>query len=108
MSQTKTMKKVKVAHMSEISNGIGKAISVAGHEIALFKQKDNSIYAIQNRCPHKGAPLAEGIISGEYVFCPYHDWKIDVRDGKVQEPDNGCVTRYETEVENGEIYIYIQ
>jgi nitrite reductase (NADH) small subunit len=47
----------------------------------------------------------EGIVSGKYVFCPLHDWKIDLKDGRVQAPDHGCVQSYEVVIEGEEVYI---
>ncbi len=53
--------------------------------------------------------LAEGMISGAYVFCPMHDWKINVVDGKGQDPDTdtGCVKTYKTEVVDGDVFIVL-
>jgi nitrite reductase (NADH) small subunit len=49
----------------------------------------------------------EGIVSGDHVFCPMHDWKISVVDGKVQKPDNGCVKTSKVEIENDDVYIVL-
>lgn len=105
MKTANSVKKVKVARLDELTIGLGKKVEIAGEEIALFKQEDQSVHAIQNRCPHKGGPLSEGIVSGEHVFCPLHDWKVNVRDGIVQAPDEGCVKRYEVDIAGEDIYI---
>ncbi|WP_332635074.1 nitrite reductase small subunit NirD [Halalkalibacter flavus] len=107
MSKIDTIKKIEVAALSDLTVGIGQKVNVDGEEIALFKQKDGSVKAIQNSCPHKGGPLSEGIVSGEHVFCPLHDWKINVNDGQVQAPDVGCVKKYKVDVEEELIYIYL-
>ncbi|WP_100404647.1 nitrite reductase small subunit NirD [Bacillus solitudinis] len=107
MTQVDSLKKVKVLRISELSIGIGKVVILSGEEIALFKQEDGSVNAIQNRCPHKNGPLSEGIVSGEHVFCPLHDWKISTKDGKVQAPDVGCVKRYNVEIINEEVYVFV-
>jgi nitrite reductase (NADH) small subunit len=105
MSKVDSGKKIHVANVSDLSVGIGQRVNVLGEEIALFKQKDGAIRAIQNSCPHKGGPLSEGIVSGEHVFCPLHDWKISMKDGKVQAPDVGCVKKYDVEVVDEAIYV---
>ncbi|MDT8862680.1 nitrite reductase small subunit NirD [Alkalihalobacillus sp. MEB130] len=105
MSKVDSANKVHVANISDLSVGVGQRVNVAGEEIALFKQKDGVIRAIQNSCPHKGGPLSEGIVSGEHVFCPLHDWKISMKDGQVQAPDVGCVKKYDVEVVDEAIYI---
>ncbi|TWI54053.1 nitrite reductase small subunit NirD [Halalkalibacter nanhaiisediminis] len=107
MSSVRSAKKVHVADVSDLSIGIGKRVQVAAEEIALFLQSDQSVHAIQNKCPHKGGPLSEGIVSGEHVFCPLHDRKVNVRDGLVQAPDEGCVKRYDVEIIDEGIYVYI-
>ncbi|WDZ63590.1 Rieske 2Fe-2S domain-containing protein [Paenibacillus polymyxa] len=66
-------------------------------------------HALENRCPHKGGRLSEGMICGSAVHCPLHDWKVDLSTGRVQEPDTGCVTAYPMEIdsESGAVYIVI-
>ncbi len=107
MSSVRSAKKVKIAQVSDLSIGIGKRVQVAEEELALFLQADHSIHALQNKCPHKGGPLSEGIVSGEHVFCPLHDRKINVRDGLVQAPDEGCVKRYDVEIVDEDVFVYI-
>lgn len=97
--------KIKVAELSELIEKIGKTVVVQGQEIALFLLHDGTIRAVENRCPHKGGTLSEGIVSGEHVFCPLHDWKISLSDGLVQEPDTGCIKTYEVSVEGNNVFI---
>jgi nitrite reductase (NADH) small subunit len=108
MSTVNSVKKVLVATTQELSVGIGKRVKVEGIELALFKQEDHTVHAVENKCPHKGGPLSEGIVSGEHVFCPLHDWKVNVRDGQVQAPDQGCVNRYDVEIEGEQVYVFIE
>ncbi|GAA3328399.1 hypothetical protein GCM10020331_072210 [Ectobacillus funiculus] len=51
--------------------------------------------------------MAEGVVSGEYVFCALHNWKISLVTGEVQKPDDGCIQTYETEVKDGYVYITV-
>lgn len=103
----KTIRSVFIGGVEELPQKLGKTVVVGKKEIAVFKTENGDIRAIENRCPHKGGVLAEGILSGEYVFCPMHDWKISVKDGKVQEPDVGCVQTYPVEVKEGQVYVLI-
>ncbi|RYM06562.1 nitrite reductase small subunit NirD [Sporolactobacillus sp. THM7-7] len=75
--------------------------------IALFRLSNGKVYALRNRCPHRGGVLAEGMISGEYVFCPMHNWKISIPDGVVQAPDEGCVETFPVEIKNDNVYITV-
>jgi nitrite reductase (NADH) small subunit len=107
MSKVDQKNKVIVANLSDLQVGIGKRVKVAGEEIALFKLKSGKVSAIENSCPHKAGPLSEGIVSGDHVFCPLHDWKICMTDGQVQAPDVGCVKKYEVEVVEDNVYILV-
>lgn len=103
------MTKLLVGKLSDIDERGSRTFQVQDTEIAIFKLADGSILAIENRCPHKGGSLSEGMVCGKIVHCPLHDWRIDLHTGLVNEPDDGCVTTFETEVdrESGSIYLTI-
>ncbi|UTH15476.1 nitrite reductase small subunit NirD [Macrococcus epidermidis] len=103
------MEKIKLFNVSELEPQIGKKVFVKDEEIGIFLLESGDIKAISNRCPHKNGPLSEGTVSEHYVFCPLHDRKIDLNDGQVQAPDeaDGCVSTYKVEVDNGELFIWI-
>ncbi|MGJ9383197.1 nitrite reductase (NAD(P)H) small subunit [Salipaludibacillus neizhouensis] len=107
MNKTLKTDLVKVSHIDDLSSQIGKEVKIGDNEIALFKLSSGKIKAIENRCPHKQGPLSQGIISGEYIFCPLHDWKIDLDNGEVQKPDDGCVKTYPVEVIDDFIHIRV-
>ena len=101
----KAKEKIKVTTMNEMIPQIGKKVVVNEKEIGIFLTDNGDLYAIGNICPHKEGPLSEGTVSGNYVYCPLHDQKIDLLSGKVQEPDSGCVQTYTVEVIDNEVYI---
>ncbi|MBB6632944.1 nitrite reductase small subunit NirD [Cohnella thailandensis] len=103
------MAKVLIGHIEDIDKKGARTFRYQDLEIAVFRLSDGEIKAVENRCPHKGGKLAEGMVCGTAVHCPLHDWKIDLKSGKVYEPDDGCVETYKTEVDqaNGAIYITI-
>lgn len=101
------VERIKVMGVEEVARDFGKTVRIGSIEIALFRLKNGEFHAIENRCPHKGGVLVEGLISGQHVFCPMHDWKIDVTTGKVQEPDHGCVKTFEVEVKGNDVYILL-
>src|SRR4051794_22590292 len=103
----KTVRRILIGKASELPQKLGKTTVVGNKEIAVFKLESGAIRAIENRCPHKGGVLAEGIVSGDFVFCPMHDWKICVTDGKVQAPDVGCVASFPVEVVDDQVFILI-
>ncbi len=103
-----SLTKLLVGSIQDLPVRVGKTVNVGHKEIAVFRLSDSNIRAVENRCPHKGGVLTEGIVSGNSVFCPMHDWKICLEDGEVQEPDTGCVKTYKTEVEEDKIYLLLE
>ena len=73
--------------------------------IAVFRNGDGKVFALLDRCPHKGGPLSQGIVYGERVACPLHGWSIQLADGCAAAPDEGCTPRYAVNVEGDDVYI---
>ena len=71
---------VKIAQVGDIPEGRGQVVEVQGRTIALFNV-NGEFFAIQNTCPHRGAPLGEGALEGTVVTCPWHGWQFDVTTG---------------------------
>lgn len=94
----------KIADVEELPFQVGRVMNMDGKEIAVFRLSNGDVKALENRCP-KGGPIAEGIVSGEYVYTPLYDWKISLTDGQVQAPDTGQVKIYPVEVRDGLVYI---
>ena len=74
-------------------------------DIAVFKAADGSLFALRDKCPHKGGPLSQGIVHGHAVTCPLHNWVISLVDGEAQGADKGCTPRIPLKVEEGRIYL---
>ncbi|MFL6560134.1 MAG: nitrite reductase small subunit NirD [Bacillus sp. (in: firmicutes)] len=101
-----TITRIPVANYSNLRVRSGYSIKIDDTEIALFKLTNGEVYGIENRSPHpKGGVLTEGLVSGEYVFCPVYDWKISLKDGKVQAPDEGQVRTFKVELEEDIVFI---
>ena len=73
----------------------------SGTDVAVFRTDDDRVFALLDRCPHKGGPLSQGIVFGEHVACPLHNWAISLVDGEARAPDIGCATRFAVRVEAG-------
>lgn len=101
--------KMLVGNIADIDVQGARTVTLNGTEIALFHLSDGRVLAVENRCPHKGGKLAEGMVCGGYVHCPLHDWRIDLHSGTVQEPDEGSVATFRTEVDkDGYLYVVVQ
>lgn len=84
----------------------GRAVAIGDREIAIFNLGDRFL-ATDNRCPHQGGPLCDGIVAGASVVCPLHGWKIRLRDGEVERPGAAgrCVQPYAVRVEDGVVLL---
>ena len=100
---------VRVTTCDNIPLREGRAVRVAGRDIALFNLGDRFL-ATANRCPHQGGPLCDGIVTGSSVVCPLHAWKINLQQGNVERPAHGkdhCVRTFATRVEDGVVLIEV-
>jgi len=94
-----------VARASEIPDGRGLCVRVAGIDVGLFRA-DGRIYAMENRCPHAGLPLSEGRLTGPIVTCRGHDWDYDVRTGhRPDDPDGFPIPCFPVEVDGDDVRV---
>ena len=73
--------------------------------VAVFRTEADEVFALDDRCPHKGGPLSQGIVFGRRVACPLHNWSIGLDDGAAAAPDEGCAATFPVKVEAGEVYL---
>lgn len=74
-------------------------------DIAVFRAADGHVFALDDRCPHKGGPLSQGIVHDRAVTCPLHNWVICLETGAVKGPDEGCTEAIAVRVQEGRIYV---
>ena len=74
-------------------------------DIAVFRTAGDEVFALENRCPHRGGPLSEGIVHGRKVACPLHNWIIDLDSGEATGADHGCARRFAVKIEKGRVYL---
>ncbi len=94
-----------VGPITDIPRQGARRIAAPGGDIALFRTVDDQVYALADRCPHRGGPLSQGIVHGHRVACPLHDWRIDLATGLALAPDEGCAARYPVEVREGRVWL---
>ncbi len=88
--------------------GARRVARARGLPVAVFRADGDGVYALLDRCPHKGGPLSQGIVHGTQVACPLHNWNIQLANGKAVEPDEGCTPSFACKVEDGKIYLDAQ
>ena len=96
---------VKVADVGDVAPGGGLCVEAAGKQIALFNV-GGTFYAVDNTCPHRGGPLAEGELEGATVTCPWHAWQFDLTTGE-SLTDDSKVDRYEVKVEGDAVLVAV-
>ena len=78
-----------------------------GCDVAVFRNTEDKVFALLDRCPHKGGPLSQGIVFGESVACPLHNWTIGLGDGCAKAPDEGCTPKFSVKVDAGVVHLDI-
>ena len=76
-----------------------------GMDVAVFRNDADEVFALLDRCPHKGGPLSQGIVFGTSVACPLHNWTIGLCTGQAAAPDEGCTPRFSVKLEDGRVYL---
>ena len=97
--------RIEIGLLDEIPRRGARLVKTDSGDIAVFRCAGDRVFALRDKCPHKGGPLSQGIVHGHAVTCPLHNWNIDLEDGRASAPDEGCAARYDVELENGKIYL---
>ena len=85
---------------------LGSRVVASEHgDIAVFRTADDAVFAVHDKCPHKGGPLSQGIVSGTVVTCPLHGLKIDLASGEALAPDVGCSRKFAVRNDDGMLWI---
>ncbi len=74
-------------------------------DVAVFRTADDRVFALLDRCPHKGGPLSQGIVFGASVACPLHNWTIGFADGCAAAPDKGCVQTFSVRLDGEHVQL---
>jgi nitrite reductase (NADH) small subunit len=98
---------VRVCRFEDIPQLGARVIHRAGGDIAVFRNAENEVFALADRCPHKGGPLSQGIVFGRSVACPLHGWNIHLADGCAVSPDEGCTRTYPVKIDDGDVLLQL-
>ena len=94
-----------IGTLNDIPAQGARVVETAFGNIALFRTLANEVFALRDRCPHKGGPLSQGIVHGRKVACPLHNWVINLDSGEAVAPDVGCAQQFAVKVEQGEVFL---
>jgi nitrite reductase (NADH) small subunit len=96
---------IEVGALDAIPRLGARVVQTAGGDVAVFRTADDEVFALRDRCPHKGGPLSQGIVYGKRVACPLHNWSIQLENGEAVAPDVGCTGAYPVKVVNGQVFL---
>lgn len=96
---------IDIGTLEDIPRLGARVIRTGEGDIAVFRTADDEVFALKDKCPHKGGPLSQGIVHGKRVACPLHDWKIHLDSGLAVAPDEGCAASYPVRSENGVLFL---
>jgi precorrin-3B synthase len=96
-----------VARIEDVPETEGLAVTAGGIELALFRS-GGQILAVDNSCPHQGAPLAQGTLAGGVLTCPWHGWTFDVCKGCSLAPAGHSLRSYAVRLESGRVWVKLQ
>jgi nitrite reductase (NADH) small subunit len=94
-----------IGTLDDIPRQGARIVETAFGNIALFRTGTDEVFALRDRCPHKGGPLSQGIVHGRRITCPLHNWMIELESGEAVAPDKGCAQRFPVKVERGKVYL---
>ena len=96
---------IEVGSVDDVPLRGSRVIATEQGDIAVFKAADGRIFALWDKCPHKGGPLSQGIVHGTSVTCPLHNWVVGLETGDVKGPDQGCARKVAVQLDGSVISI---
>ena len=96
---------LRVCRLDEIPRLGSRVVELDDIPVAVFRTAEDEVHALEDRCPHKGGPLSQGLVFDQRVTCPLHGWSIRLDTGHACAPDEGCVRRYRIKLEDAEVFI---
>lgn len=96
---------IEVGCLGDIPKLGARVVNAPDGDIAVFRTTDDSVFALRDECPHKQGPLSQGIVHGDRVSCPLHDWKIMLDSGNAVAPDEGCAASYPIKMDGETIFL---
>jgi nitrite reductase (NADH) small subunit len=96
---------IEVGRVADVPLRGSRVIATEQGDIAVFKAADGRIFALWDKCPHKGGPLSQGIVHGTSVTCPLHNWVVGLETGEVKGPDQGCARKVAVQLDGDAIFM---
>lgn len=95
----------KVCNLDDIPRLGSRVVKSAAGMIAVFRTAEDEVFALHDKCPHRGGPLSQGLVHGKTVTCPMHAWKLGLDTGEAVAPDRGCTKSFAVRVDGGVVLV---
>ncbi len=102
-----TLARVPLCRLDDLPVGLGRAFEVGGKPIAVFRTRAGRVFAVDGFCPHKDGPLADGMLAGDSVVCPYHAFRFDGGTGACDQAGTCGIATYPVEVSDDGVFVTI-
>ena len=99
---------IEIGALKDIPRLGSRVVRTASGNIAVFRTESDEVFALDDRCPHKGGPLSQSIVHNRRVTCPLHNFVIELESGKAVAPDEGCTHSHPAKVENGIVFLSVR
>ncbi len=99
---------IEIGALKDIPRLGSRVVRTASGNIAVFRTENDEVFALDDRCPHRGGPLSQGIVHNRRVTCPLHSFVIELESGRAVAPDEGCTHVYPVKVENGIVLLSVR
>ena len=99
---------IEIGRLADIPRLGSRVVRTATGNIAVFRTESDEVFALDDRCPHKGGPLSQGIVHNRRVTCPLHNFVIERESGRAVAPDEGCTHSHPAKVENGIVWLSVR
>jgi len=96
---------VDVGGCEEIKPQSARRVDTHFGPVAIFRTVSDEYFALMDQCPHKKGPLSEGLVHGNAVACPLHNWTISLQTGEAQGADKGCTATLPLKVQDGRLWL---
>ncbi len=95
----------RICDLDELTIDQGKEFLIEGKVIAVFRRADDQVFAIDGMCAHQGGPIAQGLLSGNCITCPWHGWQYDISSGTNLLTQKKMLACFPTQVRDGAVWI---
>ncbi len=99
---------IEIGDLEEIPRSAARVVHTGEGDIAVFRTADDEVFALRDRCYHRGGPLSQGLVFGRNVACPLHHRITRLDTGSAAPPDEGCTRRYPVQVMDGRVYVELE